>query len=180
MSGKLILIGGGARSGKSAFALALARAAPGPRALIATAQAFDAEMAERIDKHRAERGPDFATIEEPLDLGAALERTQARAVVIDCLTLWLSNALHAGATDRDLSERLDALLAIIVTGSRWVALVTNEVGLGIVPDQPLARRFRDVSGRAHQRLAEVADEVYLGVLGTMLRLKPAPVEAVRP
>ena len=165
------LVLGGARSGKTAFAQAQAEAAALRPTLIATAQAFDDEMRTRIDRHRAERGDRWTTIEAPMDLtGALAGLTADDAVVVDCLTLWLSNLMHAeidiGASVRDLVIALAACPARV-----W--LVGNEVGQGIVPDNALARRFRDEAGWMHQRLAAAADAVFRIVAGLPLRLKPS-------
>ena len=164
------LVLGGARSGKTAFAQAQAEAAVARPTLIATAQAFDEEMLARVDRHRAERGDRWATIEAPLDLTAALATLAADdAVVVDCLTLWLSNLMHA-EVDIDASVR-DLIIALAACPAR-IWLVGNEVGQGIVPDNALARRFRDEAGWMHQRLAAAADAVFLIVAGLPLRLKP--------
>jgi adenosylcobinamide kinase/adenosylcobinamide-phosphate guanylyltransferase len=164
------LVLGGARSGKTAFAQAQAEVAVARPTLIATGQAFDDEMRARIDRHRAERGDRWATIEAPLDLPGALATLTAEdAVVVDCLTLWLSNLLHA-KIDIDASLR-DLVIALAACPAR-VWLVSNEVGQGIVPDNALARRFRDEAGWMHQRLAAAAKEVFLIVAGLPLRLKP--------
>jgi adenosylcobinamide kinase/adenosylcobinamide-phosphate guanylyltransferase len=169
----LHLVLGGARSGKSAFTLASAEAEAartgGRRVMIATAQAFDAEMAERIARHREERGGAWTTIEAPVDLSAALTGLDGGdVVVVDCLTLWLSNLMLA---DRDIPPAAADLLAAVdrFEGALW--LVSNEVGFGIVPDNALARRFRDEAGRLHQALAQAADAVTLVVAGLTLRLK---------
>jgi adenosylcobinamide kinase/adenosylcobinamide-phosphate guanylyltransferase len=167
------LVLGGARSGKSAFAQAAAEATAaqtgGRLVVIATAQAFDSEMAERIDRHRRDRGPAWMTLEAPMDLAGALDGLGAGdVVVVDCLTLWLSNLM---LDDRDLAAAAAALVAVVerFEGTLW--LVSNEVGFGIVPDNALARRFRDETGRLHQALAQVADAVTLVVAGLTLRLK---------
>jgi adenosylcobinamide kinase/adenosylcobinamide-phosphate guanylyltransferase len=175
---KTVLVGGGARSGKSAFALACAQKLGARRAFIATAQALDDEMAARIARHRAERGTAFVTVEAPVELPEALEKLEADVVVIDCLTLWLSNLLVAGMGPGAAGERVEALAAALARRRHHPGVVTNEVGLGLVPETPLGRAFRDLAGRAHQRLARDADEIYLAALGTMLRLHPAPVVRV--
>jgi len=165
------LVLGGARSGKTVFAQAQAEAAAARPTLIATAQAFDDEMRIRIERHRAERGDRWTTIEAPLDLTAALAALTADdAVVVDCLTLWLSNLMHAQA-DIEASVR-DLVIALAACPAR-VWLVSNEVGQGIVPDNALARRFRDEAGWMHQRLAASADAVFLIVASLPLRLKPS-------
>ena len=170
----LILVGGGARSGKSAFALDRARRAGRRRVYVATAEPGDDEMRERIARHRAERGDDLETIEEPLDLAAALRRSAAAdVVVVDCLTLWLANLLVRGDAPEEVLARLDEALA--APRAPCAIVVTNEVGMGIVPDSPLGRAFRDLAGRAHQRLAAAADEIHVAILGTVLRVRPQPI-----
>jgi adenosylcobinamide kinase/adenosylcobinamide-phosphate guanylyltransferase len=173
--GRIILVGGGVRSGKSAFALSLAQALGPRRVFIATAQALDHEMHERIELHRAERGPEFETLEEPLALPETLARIAADVVVIDCLTLWISNLLLRDASDPQLAARVAALGQALSQRRFHSVIVSNEVGMGVVPDNALARRFRDCVGRAHQMLGALSDEVYFGVLGSMLRLRPAPI-----
>jgi adenosylcobinamide kinase/adenosylcobinamide-phosphate guanylyltransferase len=168
------------RCGKSALALGLARGLGTRRLFIATAQAFDAEMHERIAAHRSERGHEFETLEEPLALPEVLAHAETDVVVVDCVTFWLSNMLLQDLTDEHIEARVGELLQVL-RARRWhCVLVTNEVGMGVVPDNALARRFRDNVGRAHQQLAAVCDEVYFGVLGSMLRLRPAPVSLQRP
>lgn len=167
------LVIGGARSGKSAYAQTMAEAEAARRGgrpvMIATAEALDAEMAERIARHRAERGEGWETIECPLDLDLTLTRPGADAcVVIDCLTLWLSNLLHA---DADMEAAIGRLLAALRESPAELVLVANEVGLGIVPENALARRFRDEAGRLNRRLAEAADRVVVMFAGLPLTLK---------
>jgi len=167
------LVLGGARSGKSAFAQAAAEAKAmetgGRLVMIATAQAFDAEMSDRIRRHRQERGPAWTTIEAPLDLVAQLDGLNAQdVVVVDCLTLWLSNLMLAEMDVATAAGDL-ATAAERFQGALW--MVSNEVGLGIVPDNALARRFRDEAGRLHQALAQAADAVTLIVAGLSLRMK---------
>ena len=172
----LALIGGGARSGKSSFALQLARSLGVRRAFIATAQPFDDEMRERIAAHARTRGDDFTTIEEPLALAARIDASgEFDVVVVDCLTLWLSNLLVGGAGEERVWEEVEGLVEAIVRSPNRIVVVTNEVGMGLVPDTPLGRVFRDVTGRAHQRLSAVAAEIYLGVMGVVLRVKPGPL-----
>jgi adenosylcobinamide kinase / adenosylcobinamide-phosphate guanylyltransferase len=174
--GEVILVGGGVRSGKSAFALALARALGPRRALLATAEARDGEMAERIASHRAERGAEFATVEAPLELpGAVAALREVDVVVVDCLTLWLSNLLLRGDAPAAIARQVDALAAALAAAPGHAVLVTSEVGMGVVPESALGRTFRDVAGRAHQALTARADRLYLAVLGTVLRIRPGPV-----
>jgi adenosylcobinamide kinase / adenosylcobinamide-phosphate guanylyltransferase len=167
---RVSLVLGGARSGKSRYAEALvAKAAP--RALyLATAEAGDAEMAERIQRHRARRGSFWETLEEPLALAPALcrESRADRPILVDCLTLWLANLLAAGrAVESEIAALLDALPRL----EGPVVFVANEVGLGIVPENALARRFRDDAGRLNQGVAERAERVVFVVAGLPLVLK---------
>ncbi|ALA58031.1 bifunctional adenosylcobinamide kinase/adenosylcobinamide-phosphate guanylyltransferase [Nitrospira moscoviensis] len=173
---RIVLIGGGARSGKSAFALSRARSLGTRRAFVATAQALDAEMKERIAEHARTRGTDFRTIEEPLALAEKLlELHDTDVVVIDCLTLWLSNLLLRDEAEVRILEQVEALAGVLEQRAFHAVIVTNEVGMGVVPETSLGRAFRDVAGRAHQRVAGVADEVYWAILGSVLRIRPAPV-----
>lgn len=168
----ITLVLGGARSGKTAYAERAAAAAAGASApvMIATAEAFDDEMRERIARHRADRGAAWRTLEAPLDLPAALAALAGGDVaVVDCLTLWLSNVLLA---ERDPAAAAEALLAAVARCPARLWLVSNEVGFGIVPDNALARRFRDEAGRLHQAIAAVADEVVLVVAGIPMTVKP--------
>jgi adenosylcobinamide kinase/adenosylcobinamide-phosphate guanylyltransferase len=162
------LVLGGARSGKSRHAEGLAIAA-GPALYVATAQAWDAEMAARIAEHQARRGPGWTAVEAPLDLAGCLAGPlgPARAVLVDCLTLWVSNLMHA---ERDVAAETDRLLAALPAAVP-VIFVSNEVGLGIVPDNALARAFRDHAGCLHQQLAAKADRVLLMVAGLPVTVK---------
>ncbi|MEW5685211.1 MAG: bifunctional adenosylcobinamide kinase/adenosylcobinamide-phosphate guanylyltransferase [Pseudomonadota bacterium] len=171
---RLTLVLGGARSGKTAYALREAEAAASaPGAIpvfIATAQAWDDEMAARIARHRDERGDRWRTVDAPLELTQALRALgPGEVAVVDCLTLWLTNVMLA---ERDLAEARAELVAAVGQATARLFLVSNEVGLGIVPDNALARRFRDEAGWLHQALAAVADEVILTAAGLPLRLKP--------
>lgn len=166
------LVLGGARSGKSGFAQTAAETAAGAERpiLIATGQAFDDEMAERIARHQADRGESWITVEAPLDLSEAVAALPANAVaVVDCLTLWLSNQMLA---DRDVDAACAELVAAVTACHARLWLVSNEVGLGIVPETPLGRRFRDEAGRLNQRLAATVDEVYFVAAGLPLKMKP--------
>ena len=170
----LTLIIGGARSGKSAHAQSLAEAEAARRGgapvMIATAEALDAEMAERIARHRAERGSGWRTIERPLDVADALRALPPSACgVLDCLTLWLSNLMHAEA---DLEAATEGLLAAARGCPAELVVITNEVGMSIVPENALARRFRDEAGRLNRRVAEQADRVVVMFAGVPLALKP--------
>lgn len=165
----IILITGGARSGKSVRAEARAKAFAGKPVYVATAEALDGEMRERIARHRDRRGAEWIEHETPLELVPALEATDGGgARLVDCLTLWLSNLMHA---ERDWSKDTAELAATLRTQKSPVVLVTNEVGLGIVPDNALARRFRDAAGIMNQMIAQAADEVELIVAGLPVRVK---------
>lgn len=173
---RIVLIGGGVRSGKSAFALSLARRLGTRRAFIATAQALDEEMKERIANHARTRGTDFQTVEEPLALAERLlDLRDIDVVVIDCLTLWFSNLLLRDRSETRVLEQVHTLIGVLQRRAFHAVIVTNEVGMGVVPETSLGRAFRDVAGRAHQRLAGVADEIYLAILGLILRIRPEPV-----
>ena len=170
MTATLVL--GGARSGKSGFAQKAAENAvlTGSPVLIATGQAFDDEMAERIARHQADRGESWTTVEAPLALAEAIAALPADAVaVVDCLTLWLSNLM---LDERDIAAEAAALVEAVAACPARLWLVSNEVGLGLVPETPLGRRFRDEAGRLHQRLAQAVDEVYFVAAGLPLKLKP--------
>ncbi|WP_375453880.1 bifunctional adenosylcobinamide kinase/adenosylcobinamide-phosphate guanylyltransferase [uncultured Methylobacterium sp.] len=162
------LVLGGARSGKSAYAESLVEAAPGPWLYLATAQAWDDEMRARIALHRARRPANWITRDVPTALAGAIAESGG-PVLVDCLTLWLTNLLLA---DADLDAATEALCAACADARGPLVLVSNEVGLGIVPDNALARRFRDAAGRLHQRLAADADRVVLVVAGLPLIVKP--------
>ena len=165
----VILITGGARSGKSKRAETRTRACPGQPVYIATAEALDAEMAARIAKHRARRGTGWIEREVPLDLVKALVASDGEgARLVDCLTLWLSNLMHA---ERHWEHEVTELASALPRLKSPVVLVTNEVGLGIVPDNALARSFRDAAGIMNQMIAAVADEVEFVVAGKQKKLK---------
>lgn len=168
----ITLVLGGARSGKSAYAQRAAEAAAtsdAPLVLIATAEAMDSEMAERIARHRAERGTAWRTVEAPVDLAAAVAAlTPGDVAVVDCLTLWLSNIYMRGMI---VVDEFDDLAATLGTCPARLWVVSNETGLGVVPENALARRFRDDSGLLHQRLAALADHAVMLVAGLPLNLK---------
>jgi adenosylcobinamide kinase / adenosylcobinamide-phosphate guanylyltransferase len=163
----LTLVIGGARSGKSRHAEALIEALPGPWTYLATATPLDAEMAERVSVHRARRDSRWRTLEAPLEVAAALARAEG-PVLLDCLTLWLSNLMVG---ERDLVEVMEGLDRALAARGHPVVLVTNEVGLGIVPESALGRRFRDEQGRLNQRMAALADRVVLVVAGLPIVVK---------
>ncbi len=164
------LVLGGARSGKSRHAQRLAEAVAGEHVFVATAQAFDGEMRDRIARHRDDRDSRWQTVEAPLALAEAISAADGADVVmlVDCLTLWVSNLLLG---DHDIDAATDALVAVINAASARIVFVSNEVGYGIVPDNALARRFRDVAGILNQRVAAVVDRVDLVAAGLPLRLK---------
>jgi adenosylcobinamide kinase/adenosylcobinamide-phosphate guanylyltransferase len=168
---RLVLITGGAKSGKSRLAQNLAEALPGPRLYVATGEARDDEMQVRIARHQAERGPEWETREEPLALTRVLREIDGRykVILVDCLTMWLTNLLLREAAElagagQQLGEALKSMTTPVI-------LVSNEVGWGIVPDNPLARRFRDEAGLLHQELAALADLAILVVHGLPVFLK---------
>jgi adenosylcobinamide kinase/adenosylcobinamide-phosphate guanylyltransferase len=178
--GHLILIGGGARSGKSRFALARAQQLGKRRLFIAAAERSDDEMRERISRHRADRRhAGFDTREESKALAEAISAAKDYDVIlIDCLTIWISNLLVGGASVPDVEKRVAALMWVVERRQTNIVIVSNEVGMGLVPDTPLGRTFRDVTGWAHQHVAHLADEIYLAALGVMVRLRPDPVQVV--
>lgn len=170
--GKSILITGGARSGKSVLAERMTLALGEPAIYIATAEAFDAEMADRIERHRARRGPEWQTLNAPNNLVAALSEsdTSQRPRLVDCVTLWLSNIMLA---ERDWEAEVGTLTGLLPRLRAPVVFVTNEVGSGIVPDNALARDYRDAAGLTNQRLAEACDELWFCVSGHPVKVKPA-------
>jgi adenosylcobinamide kinase / adenosylcobinamide-phosphate guanylyltransferase len=168
----LTLVLGGARSGKSRYAESLVMEFPPPWLYVATAEPLDGEMTARIAAHRARRGADWRAVEAPRDLAGALaDNAAGGAVLVDCLTLWLSNLMLADADIEAESERLEGVLARFAAP---LVLVSNEVGSGIVPDNALGRRFRDAQGRLNQRMAARADRVVLMVAGLPLVVKGHP------
>ena len=169
---RTLLITGGARSGKSTLAERLTLGFGAPALYLATAEPLDAEMAERIARHRARRGAEWQTRIAPLALAEALADSDGGPPrLVDCITLWLSNLMLAG---RDWEAEVAGLAALLPRLTAPVVLVTNEVGAGIVPENALARRFRDAAGLTNQRLAAVCNEVWLCVAGQPLNLKNSP------
>jgi len=164
----ILLVGGGSRSGKSSHALTLARRYGPRRGFLATAQAFDDEMRHRIRKHQEERADEFVTVEEPIDLASTVQRVEEEldVLVVDCLTLWLSNVMLA-ESELDMAAQLD----VMAESPLPCVLVTNEVGCGIVPENALARAFRDRAGILNQQAMERAVEAYWTIFGAALRLK---------
>lgn len=176
---KITFILGGACSGKSDFALEKANQTTGSRAFIATAQALDPEMEQRIEKHKKQRGQDWDTYEEPLDLSETMLQIADKynVIVIDCLTLWISN-LMANEHRLNIEKRFIKFKNAMVNlkqnnrqDTSWIYIVSNEVGMAVVPENPLARRFRDLAGTLNKIVAEAADEVYIVYAGLPLLLK---------
>ncbi|WP_420822870.1 bifunctional adenosylcobinamide kinase/adenosylcobinamide-phosphate guanylyltransferase [Sphingomonas solaris] len=167
---RMLLVLGGARSGKSRHAQHIAEGCGGALVFIATAQAFDTEMEDRIARHRSDRDARWRTVEAPLDLAGAIAAADAEDTVmlVDCLTLWASNLLLGTA---DAEAATEALVAAMAASRGRIILVSNEVGLGIVPDNALARRFRDLAGTINQRVAAAADRVHFIAAGLPLILK---------
>jgi adenosylcobinamide kinase/adenosylcobinamide-phosphate guanylyltransferase len=169
-TGRVVLLLGGARSGKSRIAQTRAETLAGDLVYVATGQALDDEMAQRVAQHRADRGARWRTVEVPLELAAAIRREsgEGRVLLVDCLTLWLSNLMLG---DHDVALATQALLDALASTSGTVLLVSNEVGMGIVPENALARRFRDEAGRLNQRVATAANEVLFVAAGLAMPLK---------
>jgi adenosylcobinamide kinase/adenosylcobinamide-phosphate guanylyltransferase len=167
---KVMLITGGARAGKSRYAERLMTARPAHHAVIATATAGDAEMAERIARHKAERDKTWETIEQPISVRAAIRNAARpdRILLVDCLTLWISNLM---GEQRDIEVEMQGLVGTLKIAAGPVIIVSNEVGLGIVPDNPLARAFRDNLGRANQLVAAAAEVVVFMAAGIPMILK---------
>ncbi len=171
---QIVLVTGGARSGKSRYAVERALTYK-KRVFVATAVAFDEGMRERIAAHQAERAGNFTTIEEPHDLAGALERVPPGTdiVLIDCLTVWLGNLMHRHDGDNGTYEEVAVFLDSLSERPFNIIIVTNEVGDGIVPENAMARRFRDAAGRLNQDVARIADAVILTVCGIPTALKGA-------
>ncbi len=171
MRGKIIFILGGARSGKSTFAIKEVSEISGGRVYIATAEVLDEEMRERIENHKRLRGDGWITYEEPLRIGDLVEDIKGKysVILIDCLTLWLSNLMKAGL---NIEVEIESFISSILTPhSSLMYIVSNEVGMGIVPENEMARRFRDMAGVLNQKMAEVSDKVYMVVAGIPIKIK---------
>lgn len=175
---KIIFITGGARSGKSRFALQLANELSSrSKAYIATAEALDGEMKKRIENHKRERGVDWITYEEPIKIDKVLKMIEGKynVVVIDCLTLWLSNLMDSDYNN--INKEIENLITVLknysslITHNSSLLMISNEVGMGIVPENETARRFRDIEGFLNQKVAEIADEVYMMIAGIPLKIK---------
>ncbi|MBH0203634.1 MAG: bifunctional adenosylcobinamide kinase/adenosylcobinamide-phosphate guanylyltransferase [Nitrospira sp.] len=171
-TGRIMLVLGGAASGKSEAALRLA-GSRGPRAFVATGQGLDDEMAVRIARHQASRSADWKTVEEPLETEAwfAKQGPRYRTILFDCVTLWVSNLVGTGLKESVILARTGRLLQRMRTSAARVVIVSNELGFGLVPAEPATRAFRDLAGRVNQQIAAEADEVHLVVSGLSLRLK---------
>ena len=177
----ITLVTGGARSGKSTWALEQALANPLKRYFIATATAFDSEMEQRINLHKYERGSTFTTVEEPYDLLTAIQAcdTDSSIILVDCLTVWIGNLFYKNSDDPAcVRPHIDYLAESIASVKNDCIIVTNEVGMGLVPETPLGRLFRDLAGRANQVVADASDEVFLVVCGQPLQIKP-PSQSVK-
>ena len=171
----MILVTGGARSGKSAYAETLAKSFPGPRAYIATAPVFDAEMGKRVERHKQQRKNDgWYTIEEEINLFEAIKKADAYdTILVDCLTLWINNLLYKDQriSEDDMIAKCSQLKEICAKFDGNIIFVINEVGMGIVPRNSLARAFRDISGRVNQYIAQHACQVFFTVSGIPLKIK---------
>ncbi len=188
MHKKIIFITGGTRSGKSTHTLKDASQLTGKKAYIATAEALDEEMRDRIENHKKQRGKDWETYEEPLRIAEVIQEIEGKytAIVIDCLTLWLSNIMirnqkteyRIQTIEKEIQKLLDSLkqfkdssICSLGSGVRVLYIVSNEVGMGIVPENEMARRFRDMAGMLNQKVAEISDEVYLLITGIPMKIK---------
>ncbi|RJF72187.1 bifunctional adenosylcobinamide kinase/adenosylcobinamide-phosphate guanylyltransferase [Deinococcus cavernae] len=171
---RVIFVTGGARSGKSAYAEGLAAQSGESVTYLATAVAFDAEMQNRIGRHRAERPAHWVTLEEPVNVPTAVHSAGTPVLLLDCLSVWVNNLMYHDFTDEQILQAAAELIHVARNRAGTVILVTNEVGFGIVPDNALARRYRDVLGWVNQRCAQASDEAYLLVSGLPLTLKGKP------
>ncbi len=172
MKNKIILLTGGGRSGKSSYALEITDLYD-RKVFIATAEAFDDEMAERISRHQKERGNRFKTIEESIHLADALATVSAdtQVVVIDCITVWLGNLMHHLGVDEKNCAPVDCFLKVLASPPCDVVIVSNEVGMGLIPADAMSRSYRDLAGSVNQKIAAVADEAFMVVSGMPLKLK---------
>jgi adenosylcobinamide kinase / adenosylcobinamide-phosphate guanylyltransferase len=173
MDKKLIFITGGCRSGKSQFALDYANRHFHKKLYLATCEALDEEMAKRIEDHKKRRGSDWQTVEEPIKISEAIRQhdDDVEVILLDCMTLWLSNLLMRQKSDRAIMEEVSRLMDTAQKSQPSLIFVSNEVGMGIVPAEPLGRRFRDLAGMANQKIAEVANRVVFMVSGIPILLK---------
>jgi adenosylcobinamide kinase/adenosylcobinamide-phosphate guanylyltransferase len=173
MDKKLIFITGGCRSGKSQFALDFANRHFHKKLYLATCEALDEEMVKRIEHHKKRRGPDWQTVEEPIKIAEAIRQHEndMEVILLDCVTLWLSNLLMRQESDHEIMNEISRLMDTVKQGQTSFIFVSNEVGMGIVPVEPLGRRFRDLSGMANQKIAEAAQTVIFMVSGIPIFLK---------
>ena len=167
---KIVFITGGARSGKSSFAMAEASRINGKKAYIATAEALDEEMRQRIENHKRQRGNDWVTYEEPLKIAEVIKEIEGKysVILIDCLTLWLSNLFM---NNKKSEREIESFCCSLSTVHCPLFIVSNEVGMGIVPDNELSRKFRDMAGLLNQKIASTSDEVYMVVAGIPVKIK---------
>ena len=171
----MILITGGCRSGKSRFASDFANQHFSKKLYLATCEALDEEMAQRIEHHKKMRGPEWQTLEEPIKIVEGIRQYEdgVEVILLDCITLWLSNLLTKGNTDLKIMDEINRFVEMIKQTPASLVIVSNEVGMGIVPVDPLGRRFRDLSGMANQRIGQVAETVIFMVSGIPIFLKGA-------
>lgn len=176
---KRILVLGGCRSGKSGFAKQAAdHMARDKKIYLATCVPTDREMNKRVKQHQDDRGPDWATIEEPIRIHETIDRAcaQAKVILVDCLTLWTSNLLLQQTDEAGIMAAVDLLLGALNRSTCPVILVSNEVGYGIVPENSLARQFRDMAGLVNQRVARAVDEVFVSMAGIPVQIKPGQIK----
>ena len=167
---KRIMITGGIKSGKSSYALELADGYKGEKTFLATARAFDDEMAEKIERHKAERSDDFKTIEEPVEIGKTVSKVNTPVLIIDCITIWLSNLFfETDEAQRDL--HINEFLKEINGSKMDLIIVTNEVGGGIIPESKVSREYQSELGKLNQKIAKLCEEVYLLVSGVAVKIK---------
>ncbi len=173
MMKKLIFITGGARSGKSRFALNYANRNFSEKLYLATSEILDQEMAKRVENHKKMRGPEWKTLEEPLHIADQINKygDKVEVILLDCITLWLSNLLTRGIGEEDIINEIDRLINSLRGNQTSFIIVSNEVGMGIVPAEPIGRRFRDLQGMTNQKIAQIADIVILMVSGIPIFLK---------
>jgi adenosylcobinamide kinase/adenosylcobinamide-phosphate guanylyltransferase len=173
MDKRLIFVTGGCRSGKSQFAMDHANRHFHKKLYLATCEALDEEMVKRIEQHQLRRGPDWQTVEEPINIAGAIKQHEndTEVILLDCVTLWLSNLLMRKKEDQKIVNEVDKLIDTMKQAQSSFVIVSNEVGMGLVPVEPLGRRFRDLSGMANQKIAEVAQTVVLTVSGIPIFLK---------
>jgi len=173
MDKRLIFVTGGCRSGKSQFALDYSNRHFQRKLYLATCEALDEEMVKRIEHHKLRRGSDWQTVEEPIKIAEAIKQHEndVEVILLDCMTLWLSNLLMREKDDREIMNEVSRLVDTVSPGQTSFVFVSNEVGMGLVPVEPLGRRFRDLSGMANQKIAEVAQTVVFMVSGIPIFLK---------